>query len=48
MATPDPALICQKKKASQCMQSFALVYLCANAAVDLFGEQITQDEDRFV
>jgi hypothetical protein len=30
------------------MQSFALVNLCANAALHLLGEQITQDEDRFI
>jgi hypothetical protein len=48
IAAPDPALICQKEKASQCMQSFALVDLHSNAPLDLLGEQIAQDEDRFV
>jgi hypothetical protein len=38
----------QERETSQGMQSFALVDLGSNASLDLLGEQIAQDEGRFV
>src|SRR5246127_2780084 len=48
MPAPDLALVCKKEETSQGMQSFALVDLRSNAPLDLLGEQIAQNEDRFV
>jgi hypothetical protein len=48
MPSPDLGLVCKKEETSQGMQSFALVDLRSNAPLELLGEQIAQDEDRFV
>jgi hypothetical protein len=48
LPAPDLALVCKKEETSQGMQSFALVDLRSNAPPDLLGEQIAEDEDRFV